>query len=403
MRAPVCVALLGLASAFASDNPSAWVYFDARDTASGPRLVVETEEGGRREVAPEADTVLISYLADRSWGALPTLSLSRNDTNRVLVRFGTEDLNSVARAELVLSLHLSQIPPREDFDVGVHRVLSTWSEADARWSAAPGFEPEPAASFLVRPKEGEVRVDVTAIARSWASGERPNHGLLLKVAKPLGGDPSARDGARGRLFEGIALEESVASALERSRREGKPVLAVVVGSWNPTEPGPHEEHLFATALAHPSVTRLLAARFVPVRLAYAPNDYALAATGSPPRDPLEPLGARLAEVKAPALVVTRRGGSRVLEKIGTFDHELVLRFLLDSLPKDPPPKGVEDPWTLLDGGWVDQAEDRFRRTGGPGGAVGLSAVADRRGRDEEALEHASRALGEKGVDEALAS
>src|SRR5262245_57130363 len=171
MRAPVCVALLGLASAFASDNPSAWVYFDARDTASGPRLVVETEEGGRREVAPEADTVLISYLADRSWGALPTLSLSRNDTNRALVRFGTEDLNSVARAELVLSLHLSQIPPREDFDVGVHRVLSTWSEADARWSAAPGFEPEPAASFLVRPKEGEVRVDVTAIARSWASGE----------------------------------------------------------------------------------------------------------------------------------------------------------------------------------------------------------------------------------------
>src|SRR5262245_31457332 len=165
MFAPVCFAL---AAAFASDNPSAWVYFDARDTASGPRLVVETGEGGRRELRPEADTVLISYLADRPWGALPTLSISRSDTNRVLLRFGTEGLKPVARAELVLSLHLSQIPPREEFEVGVHAVLEEWREKDVRWSAAPAFDPKPAVSFVVKPKEGELRADVTSLARSWA-------------------------------------------------------------------------------------------------------------------------------------------------------------------------------------------------------------------------------------------
>ncbi len=403
MCAPVCVALLGLAAALAPEDPNAWVYFDGRETKSGPRLLIETGEGGRREARPEADTVLISYLADRAWGALPSLSISRSDTNRVLLRFGMEGLKAVERAELVLSLHLSQMPPREDFEVGIHRVLEDWTEKDARWSSAPAFDPEPAASFVVKPKEGELRVELTTLARGWASGERPNYGVLLKVTKALGGDPSARDAARRGLYEGIALEESVEKALERSKREGKLVLAVVVGSWNPKEIGPHEEHLFATALAHPSVARLVAARFVPVRLAYSPNDYAMAATGGKPRDPLEPLGARLAEVKAPALVVTRGSGSEVLEKIGTFDHEVVARFLLASLAKSPPPKGVEDPWALLEGGWVDAAEARFRGDSSAGGAVGLSAVADRRGRHDEALEHASRALEEKGPHESLAA
>ncbi|MCI0585232.1 MAG: DNRLRE domain-containing protein [Planctomycetes bacterium] len=403
MSAPVTVALLGFAAALAPEDPNAWIYFDGRETAGAPRLIVETGEGGRRETRPDADTVLISYLADRAWGGLPSLSISRSDTNRVLLRFRMEGLKAVERAELVLSLHLSQMPPREDFEIGVHRVLEDWSETDARWSRAPAFELEPAASFVVKPREGELRVDLTTLARGWATGERPNHGLLLKVTKALGGDPSARDAARGRLYEGVALEESVKKALERSKREGKPVLAVVVGSWNPKEPGPHEEHLFATALAHPSVTRLVATRFVPVRLATSPNDYAVAATGGSPPDPLQPLGARLAEVKAPALVVKEGSGARILEKIGTFDHEIVARFLLASLAESPPPKDVEDPWTLLEGGWVDQAEERFRKAGGAGGAVGLSAVADRRGRHEEALDHASRALEEKGAHEALAA
>ncbi len=412
MSAPVTVALLGLAAALAPEDPNAWVYFDSRETKSGPRLFVEEGEGARREVRPEADTFLISYLADGAFGDRAQLALSRSDTNRVLLRFPLGDMKTVQRAELVLSLHLSEIPPREDFGVGVHRVLEDWTEKDARWSRAPAFDTEPAVSFVVTPKEGELRVDLTTLAREWASGDRPNHGLLLKAARPLPwtqpprAEPARRSLATAKraLLEGLALEESIEKALERSKREGKPVLAVVVvGSSNPKEVGPHEEHLFATALAHPSVARLVAARLVPVRLAYSPNDYAMAANGGKPRDPLEPLGARLAEVKAPALVVTRGSGSEVLEKIGTFDHEVAARFLLASLPKTAPPKGVEDPWTLLEGGWVDEAEERFRRVGGAGGAVGLSAIADRRGRHEDALEHASRALEGKGPHESLAA
>ncbi|MGH7149338.1 MAG: hypothetical protein ACREIU_01505, partial [Planctomycetota bacterium] len=95
MPAPFSSALLALSPAVAPENPNAWVYFDARDTPGGPRLVVDQGEGARKEARPEADTVLISYLADRAWGALPHLSVSRSDTNRVLLRFGTEGLAPV--------------------------------------------------------------------------------------------------------------------------------------------------------------------------------------------------------------------------------------------------------------------------------------------------------------------
>src|SRR5262245_41711663 len=102
-------AVLG-ALAPASTGPAgtaagAWIYFDSRETASGPSLRLAAADGTTSAVAASADSVLISYLADRPFGSIARLSVSTDDTNRVLLRFALPAAPSIAKAELVLVAH----------------------------------------------------------------------------------------------------------------------------------------------------------------------------------------------------------------------------------------------------------------------------------------------------------
>jgi hypothetical protein len=76
-----------------------WIYFDSRESSTPPVLALV---GGTRETClpAEADTGLISYLADRAFGRLPTIAVSMADTNRVLLRFAVPKGASFERAEL---------------------------------------------------------------------------------------------------------------------------------------------------------------------------------------------------------------------------------------------------------------------------------------------------------------
>ena len=67
-----------------------------------------------------------------------------------------------------------------EYAVDAHSILSTsWTK-----EREVEFEPEIAAEFVVGSSfAGWAIWDVTAIARSWASGTIPNRGLLLKLSE----------------------------------------------------------------------------------------------------------------------------------------------------------------------------------------------------------------------------
>lgn len=178
--------------------PHAWVYFDSRESGTGrpPQLRLEFARASHT-VPAAADTMVISYLAERVWGGLPQLSISMNDTNRVLVRFDLTALRSTGalrKAELVLELHNSEVPIVAPFDLAVHRVTERWDEQTTNWDSQPASQKKPVLTLKVAPAEQTLRIDVTPVVRLWLSGTARNHGLLLKAAVPA---DDGRDAAGG--------------------------------------------------------------------------------------------------------------------------------------------------------------------------------------------------------------
>jgi hypothetical protein len=148
--------------------------------------------------------------------------------------------------------------------------------------------------------------------------------------------------------------------------------------------------LLTAGLADPDVRTLLAARFIPVRVRYQALQYVGVHVGKDvPFGPLNELGTKLKDTKAPALVVATPDGKFVttLASIGTFDRDLFLRFLLGAVAKV---KGVEDdetdPWKLLARGDLASADKAFAGIDGREGKYGRARVASLRGDHNTALE-----------------
>jgi len=346
MRYAILGALLLAAAAGAGNEPGQWVFFDSVETGAGPRLECELADGTRRTLPATEDTVLISYLAERPWPALPQLSVSLGDTNRVLLRFG--DLPAgVKRAELVLSLKMSRMPPAEPFDLSLYRVAGPWEGRTATWKEQPPADPQPCATFRVPAEEAELRWDVTQAVNAGAP-----FGFLLKVAGPLL--------TLDQVLAGAATwERDADAARERARKEKRLVLAFVTGEAAPQDsPTLQEQLLTALVLAEPAVQELVRERFVLLRTGFPGQMYT---QGAPADDPLAPLGTRVADAKPPALVACTASGRHLatLESIGTYSPPLVLRFLAGALKAahlPPPPRTDSSPgMRLLRAGRFEEA------------------------------------------------
>ena len=147
--------------------------------------------------------------------------------------------------------------------------------------------------------------------------------------------------------------------------------------------------LLAAVLADPDVLALVTRRFVPVRVSGNPALSTMDAGRPGASDPLAELGTSIRDEKATALVVSD-GERRVasLTNIGTFDRDLVLRFLQGALARvgGLPPGG--DAWSLLADGRPDDARALFARMEGREGEYGLIRAASLRGDHEAALRQA---------------
>jgi hypothetical protein len=105
-------------------------------------------------------------------------------SERVYIRF---DLADLAKNHVILqaTLRLWQYyAPKSDQTYEAHRVLSKWSEATLSWTDQPSWAPKET-SETVAPPQTEVAVewDITSDVKAWYTGEAPNYGTMIKVAK----------------------------------------------------------------------------------------------------------------------------------------------------------------------------------------------------------------------------
>jgi RNA polymerase sigma factor (sigma-70 family) len=374
-----------------------WVQFPSRETGGGPSLQVSREGGASECHGPSADAVVLADLPHTVWGQSPTLALSLGDTARVLLRFDVPDGAPVRRAELVLPLGLSKRPPNAPFELGVHETLAPWDEAEVTWDAQPAWDETPAASALVDPRAREARIDVTRLLSR--AGRGPcRHGWLLKVCRPV---PSEKPASvvRGDVLKLLPWEESVARALQQARREGKLVLACVRANPADGREPRGEQMLLATALADPDVLALVRSRFVPVRVPARPRGRSEARPARPAvADPVERLHDELSRT-APTTLLAAYPDGEPAGRLGcpnAFDRDLLLRFLTESLAREPTPAAPAGPWTLLASGRLDEARQRFAALGSRAGLYGSCRVASLQGDHGLALELAECLAAEGG-------
>lgn len=390
-------------------NGRQWLYFDSQETGSGPRLRV-----GRVELAASADTVLISYLADRVWGLNERLSVSLGDRNRVLIAFPARELRGARSAELVLAAHKSGIPPLAPFDLAVHRVTEAWSERETSWGNQPAFEEEPLLVVRVDPEQPELRIDLTG----WVRSRKVEHGLLLKVpeALPLGAgaaptgpwtQPPIRTGTP--FTDSLPWAANLEDALGRAKAEGKPVLATVVPvgdrQWvsgyaaarevlkdqkrHPfgdqrgmaIDEGLMKERVMMAALfSDPEIAHLVRSHFVPVRLRL--HTFAFDEAGSRGlQDPLPALGTTGPELGGPSLVIATADGQllHALRRMGVFSAPMVREMLRAVLSRagvdriapfpDERPDRLAEAWALAGEGKFEEADRALQGLRPPEGAA----------------------------------
>jgi hypothetical protein len=343
---------LALATLALQDGPDRWMYADSRETDSGPRLELTLAGDVERTLEPDADTVLIGYLPDGAYGALPTLSINRADTNRVLLRFPLDGVDDVERAFLVLEAHQSALSTTQSMQVALRAATEAWSEARANWNTQPAVQDDPLLTFDLGPEEGALRVDVTALVQAWTAGALENHGLQLAIAVPAGPAPTptgeaprqpgrvAPAASEAQLLAPYAWHADVDAARAQAAAQGRHVLLLVTGTFHPAALTEQEELLLTTGLAHPVPRDLVARAFAPVRVHVSPNDYGLAALGYDVRNPFGAIDAQLMDVKPPALVIARPDGALVatLGGIGTFDDARFTEFLARHAPEGHAPE-----------------------------------------------------------------
>ncbi|MBN2489687.1 MAG: DNRLRE domain-containing protein [Planctomycetes bacterium] len=358
-----------------------WVYFPSRESTEGspPALVLHLVGEPARRIPASRDTALLRYLGERAFGALPTLPVGLEDENRSLLAFELPKsmrAASLERAELVLDLKLSPMPPARPFRLAVHAVEGVWTEAKTNWNDQPPCAKEAALTVEVAAKPAPLALDLTELVRGWLAGTTANHGVVLKQA-------DARGDLFRQLLETLPWETDARAAVQKAAKLRRPILASVRGARDASTETVAECVLLAVAFADPDVVELVRRRFVPLRVACSPASFAFRQVRGGP-DPLKPLGADSTEIKPPALLVASPAGALVaaLESLGTFDAELVHRFLLGALERSARPSraaGAVPPEERLAAGDLEGAERAFRTRPRPERDWGLCRVAARRG------------------------
>lgn len=135
---------------------------------------------------PAADAYISTLSPNGNFGTAQELYAGRvnnidtSSLTRDLLRF---DLSpTIPAGQLIISATLTlyvrdgETVPNT---IGVHQVLTSWTESGVTWNNQPAHQPTAASSQTIGTPPGFVTWDVTQLVRDWYSGASPNNGLKL--------------------------------------------------------------------------------------------------------------------------------------------------------------------------------------------------------------------------------
>ena len=181
----------------------------ANGVSSGERTVALPADGqARKTLQPRPVDGRAAYLragrcANRGGDAALRVGRASGDSVRGLLQFDLRDVPAGAQVTAAnLSLYL-RTPPVAAMTVDVHRATAEWVEGSGRgtcsgdgasWSTSDGATgwASPGGDFVATRSAQRVHAaddapawddfDVTGAVQTWARGDTPNHGLILKAA-----------------------------------------------------------------------------------------------------------------------------------------------------------------------------------------------------------------------------
>ncbi|THB75004.1 MAG: DNRLRE domain-containing protein [Desulfobacteraceae bacterium] len=150
---------------------------------------------------------------------------------RTFIKF---DLSAFKRQRLnraVLRLYHTRTGGRPALDLGVFKLLSSWSEGrgstknpavtrpgDISWINQPRYVPAPSVVFHPGPGENKfVEIDISPLVQSWLAGS-PNHGLMIKCSSPpRSGSPESQYAFYSKEFKDAAKRPELIISGVRAR------------------------------------------------------------------------------------------------------------------------------------------------------------------------------------------
>lgn len=180
--------------------------------ADGSAVAVPDElklVAGRNEFVMQgnngASTMIIQYLADRSFSAMQYAAVCDNKGVRALMRFDLSRVSlltgmKVKKATLrVFAGKPVSMPTPGMRPLALHLVTSPWG-ATASWTTAPEFDSTPTAPVLFEKAEKWLEFDVTPLVQGWLTDPARNYGVMLKFVTE-GQQPAVSWNLAGRLAE----------------------------------------------------------------------------------------------------------------------------------------------------------------------------------------------------------
>lgn len=142
---------------------------------------------------PVADSYADGKYPKQMYGAHTSFLYVGNSHDREQDVWGSEriyiqfDLTDLVKNRVIVQAALSlwqYYAPKSSQTYEAHRVLSKWSETTLSWVNQPSWAPKETSETVAPPQtELAVEWDITSDVKAWCTGEIPNYGTMIKVAK----------------------------------------------------------------------------------------------------------------------------------------------------------------------------------------------------------------------------
>ena len=170
------------------------------------------------------DAFTVKTAPDQNYGSNKTLSILQREARPVFIQFDQAPLAGAEIEKATLKLPVSRV--FEQGPASIFAIFQPWSENTVTYETNPAWASVPEGEVFVT-SPGTYEIDLTSLARRWASGALPNHGIALSSRDATAYLPSKETGVDNAASLNIELSGEPPEPPEPPPDGGTPAIASV--------------------------------------------------------------------------------------------------------------------------------------------------------------------------------